>query len=277
MNKSCIIFACTILSTDRLFVLQQFLDSFKVHFNDADIYVGINTGTIPTAIKMLETSNLNIKCINQSPPELYTKSDASAYQAALLGLRVSTEQYSKYWFIHTKGSVNSHSDYLRQWYLDNFISDRKSIELHLNNTGDGSYGKLGLGYSYGKTYTETDTEIPLFNNIITEDLPYTHASFFYIHTLYTINNIPMHKFMELITDKWFVSKLDRYYFEGVFPFIVSRTGHYPYIENKIDCSGNDLQPAMENWLLTNKLKHKINYKTNFNFNQLNPPHVNSNS
>ena len=277
MKKSCIIFACTILSKDRLFVLREFLDSLNNHFSDADIYIGLNIGTIPEAFELIQSSKLNIKSIKYSTEELYSQSDASAYQAALLGLKESNNQYSMYWFIHTKGGVNSHSDYLRKWYIDNFISDRQNVELYLNQTNAGSYGKLGLNYQYGKKYNETDTEIPLFENVITKDLPYPHATFFYIHTIYVVNEAPMHKFMELITDTWFNSKLDRYYFEGIFPFIVSRTGHYPYIENRIDCSGNDLQPAMEKWIIDNKLEHNISYKTNFHFNQLHPPYVNSNT
>jgi hypothetical protein len=150
------------------------------------------------------------------------------------------------------------------------------VEKYIEEHDVGSYGKLGLNYQYGKKYNETDTEIPLFENIITEDLPYPHATFFYLHTIYVINKNPMRKFMELITDTWFNSKLDRYYFEGIFPFIVSRTGHYPYIENRIDCLNQDLQPPMECWLVHNKLEHNLKYKTDFHFNQLTPPYTNNN-
>lgn len=277
MDKSCIIFACTILSPDRLFVLQEFLNSFEIYFKDVDIYVGINTGTLPEAIDLINSSQLNIQSINYGREELYTQSDASAFQVALHSLNLSNKEYSNYWFVHTKGAINSHSDYLRKWYLDNFISDRHNVEKYIEEHGVGSYGKLGLNFQYDQTYGETDTEIPLFENTITEQLPYTHASFFYIHTLYVITHKPMNKFLKLITNKWFTSKLDRYYFEGIFPFIVSRTGYYPYIENRIDCSNQDLKPPMERWLIHNKLKHNLKYKTDFHFNQLNPPYANSNA
>ena len=282
MNKSCIIFACTVFSKDRLFVLKQFIDSFEKNFLDSDIYVGINFGTIPEAEQLIRSSKLNVVSIDYCLESLYANSDASAYQSALHSLKNSGREYSNYWFIHTKGSVNSHSDYLRSWYIDNFISDRTNVESFLDlNPEFGSYGKLGIEFNPNKYYSETDTEISLFNSVITEDLPYTHANFFYIHTLYVLSNKPMKKFFSLITNNWFESKLDRYYFEGVFPFIVSRSGYFPYIENRTSCTGTDLSVGLRQWIDKNKLYQYEpfidSYKNNFAFDQLNPPYVNSNS
>jgi hypothetical protein len=185
-----------------------------------------------------------------------------------------------YWFIHTKGGVNDHSDYLRKWYCNNLISNRNEIELFLSeNPNIGSYGKLGLEYDYNRIYENTDCDVPLFENIITDDLPYTRHNFFYIHTLYVITKQPIEKFFSLISDSWYNTKLDRYYFEGVFPFIVSRSGYYPYIENRYSCTGADLLPYINQWIEANHLDSYSMYtnlfKTNFTFNQLNPPYVNS--
>jgi hypothetical protein len=280
--KSCIIFACTIITNDRIHVLIQFLDSFKSNFADCDIYIGINNVSIPNIETIINSYDLNVISMSRCADELYTLSDASAYQEALKNLVVSGNEYENYWFIHTKGGVNIYSDYLRGWYIDNFINKRESIESFINtNDGIGSYGLLGLEYDIHQDYGDTDCDISLFENKLTNNLPYTHSNFFYIHTLYVINKKPMDIFRKSITNKWFTTKLDRYYFEGAFPFIVSRTGYFPYIENQYSCSGTDLQPYINDWITVNNLIQFKNYstifKTNFKFNQLCPPYVNSNT
>lgn len=280
--KSCIIFSCTIISEQRLIVLHRFLQTFQQHFSDSDLYIGINPNSLTTIESIINSYNLNVKYMQRCPAELYSDSDASAYQIALKGLSNYDTEYENYWFIHTKSGVNEHSNYLREWYIDNFLANRNSIETFINETpGIGSYGMLGLEFDDNRNYGETDCDIDLFKNTITSDLPCTHANFFYIHTLYVINKKPMKIFLKLISDTWFDTKLDRYYFEGVFPFIVSRTGYFPYIENQYGCSSIDLQPYIERWVTENNLENYKNYtnifKTNFLFKQLQPPYVNSNT
>jgi hypothetical protein len=246
------------------------------------LFIGINPDSLNTVETVINSYGLNVKYMQRCPYELYSNSDASAYQIALKGLRDSGNEYENYWFIHTKSGVNAHSDYLREWYIDNFLAKRISIETFINDTPDvGSYGMLGLAYDETRLYTETDVEIDIFKNTITDDLTFTHAHFFYIHTLYVINKKPIQKFLSLITDVWFETKLDRYYFEGVFPFIVSRSGYFPYIENQFDCNGLDLHLGIEHWITVNNLEKYNNYinlfKTNFKFHQLSPPYANSNT
>ncbi len=282
MNKSCIVFACTILTEDRLFVLKEFIAQFEQNFIDSDIYVGINPGTVPSVETILNESKLNIVAVGRASSELYTLSDASAYQVALKLLKESERHYDTTWFVHTKGGVNSHSDYLRKWYIDNLLADRNHIETFLSeNTGIGSYGLLGVEYNINRTYSETDTEVFLFENNLSEELPYTHVNFFYIHTLYAIRGEVVNKFLSLVTDKWFHSKLDRYYFEGVFPFIVSRSGYFPYISNRCSMNGVDLLGVHSSWISENNLlsysRYLGTYRTNYTFNQLAPPYVNSNT
>jgi len=281
--KSCLIFSCTIISEHRLLVLRRFLQTFQRHFPDCDLFIGINPDSLNIVETVINSYGLNVKYMQRCPYELYSNSDASAYQIALKGLRDSGNEYENYWFIHTKSGVNEHSDYLREWYIDNFLAKRIPIETFINDTPDiGSYGMLGLAYNELRTYNETDVEIDIFKNTITKDLPYTHANFFYIHSMYVINNKPIQKFFSLITDTWFNTKLDRYYFEGVFQFIVSRSGYFPYIENRIDCSAIpiDLSLKIKDWITVNNLEKYNNYinlfKTNFKFNQLTPPYVSSN-
>ncbi|CAB4155290.1 hypothetical protein UFOVP1307_161 [uncultured Caudovirales phage] len=280
--KSCVIFACTIISEHRLIVLHDFLESFKQNFLESDFYIGINPISLPQVENIINESGLNVISINRCSELLYSQSDASAYQIALKSLYESKNSYENYWFIHTKSGVNEHSNYLRDWYIHNFLGNKNSIESFIINTPDiGSYGMLGLEYDESKNYSETDCEIDIFKNTLTVDLPNTHANFFYIHTMYVINKKPMDVFFKLVTNIWFETKLDRYYFEGVFPFIVSRSGYFPYLENQFSCTRVDLQPYINQWIMTNNLEKYKNYtnifKTTFTFHQLNPPYVNSNT
>jgi hypothetical protein len=280
--KSCIIFACTIIDIKRLNVLTEFLDSFQQNFSDVDIYVGINNVSITEVESVIKSYKLNIVSMSRCSAELYTESDASAYQEALKNLIISKNRYENYWFVHTKSGVNDHSNYLRKWYIDNFLKSRNSIEMFIDSMpGIGSYGMLGLEFDEMRNYNETDCDISLFKNELTKELPCTHANFFYIHTLYVINKNSMEVFLKLISDTWVKTKLDRYYFEGVFPFIVSRSGYFPYLENQFSCSRTDLSPYIKKWVMENNLNSYIDYinmfKTNFIFDQLYPPYVNSNS
>lgn len=282
MEKSCIIFACTILSEDRLFVLKEFLDEFRKDFYDSDIYVGINPESVKSVEDLFIESKLNIVAMERAPSSLYDFSDASAYQMALKLAKSVGKSYENYWFIHTKGAVNPYSNYLRKWYIDNLMQDRAYIEGFMSKHTDiGSYGLLGLEYDANRSYSETDVEVSLFEDNITESLPYTHAKFFYIHSLYVIKGNIIDSFFSLITDKWFDSKLNKYYFEGIFPFIVSRLGYFPYLSNRISMNGADLMSYQDSWIYENNLisyeKYKEIYRTNYNFDQLKPPYVNSNT
>jgi hypothetical protein len=278
MKRSCVLFACTILSEERVRVLQDFLESFRKDFCDCDIYVGINPDSLPIVEHLIESSDLRVKGVARAPKELYTLSDTSAYQAAIKLVNQSNEHYEAYWFIHTKGGVNAHSDYLRKWYIDNLLSDRSAVEDFLAaHRYIGSYGMLGLAFDPQKAYREQDTDISLFQNNLTKELPYTHANFFYIHTLYVVKGEIVRSFLQLIQESWFESRLDRYYFEGIFPFVVSRLGYFPYIANSVDMNGQDLLSLNESWLQENNLPHSKYlhlYKTSFEFDQLNPPYPN---
>ena len=286
MKPSCVIFSCTILSIERLFVLQDFIKEFKKDFIDCDFYVGINHNSIREVEATITSSNLKLKGMMRATEDLYTNSDASGYQLALKLAKLSSTEYETYWFIHTKSGVNEHSDYLRQWYIDNFLAHRYYIENFLQkHTNIGSYGMLSRAYNPKEHYQEQDTEINLFKNVLSSDLPCTHANFFYIHTIYAIKGILVDKFFNLTTDIWFNMRLDRYYFEGIFPFIVSRLGYFPYVSNSIDLEGNNIVELNRLWIAENKLDAYTNYlelhHTDYSFHQLMPPYnqtyVNSNT
>lgn len=273
MKSSCLLFACSIFSEERLFVLRDFLKSLEENFAQSDIYIGINYGSTPEVENVIKEYNIKCTVSRLEEESRYSLSDASAYQVALKLLKDSNKKYDYYWFIHTKSGVNTHSNYLRGWYIERLIKRKDHIESFLSNNRDfGSYGLLGLEYDENKAYNETDTEIPLFENIKTEALKYNHTPFFYIHSLYVIDSRPIEVFFNNITDTWFTSKLDRYYFEGVFPFIVPRSGYIPYLANRISCVGTDLKPSIDSWVLNELNKNiDINYETAYSFDHLNPP------
>lgn len=273
MKNSCVIFACSIFSQDRLFVLRDFLKSFEDNFSQSDIYIGINYGSIVEVEDTIKEYNIKCTISRLEDESRYSLSDASAYQLALKLVKDSNKKYDYYWFIHTKSGVNSHSNYLRGWYIEKLIKRKSYIESFLNENKDfGSYGLLGLEFDENRNYQETDTEISLFENKKTDALKFNHSPFFYIHSLYVIDRRPIEVFFDNVSDVWFASKLDRYYFEGIFPFIVSRSGHIPYLANRISCVGTDLKSSIDSWILKELNKNtEINYETSYSFDQLNPP------
>lgn len=283
MSNSCIIFACTILTEDRLFVLDELLTSFKKNFADTDIYIGINPGSIDSVETVIKGYGLNT-ITKRATIDLYTLSDASAYQVALKLAQASANTYDSYWFVHTKGGVNSYSDYLRQWYINNLLDKRIEVEhLLKSNPNFGSYGLLGTEANQTDVeYTnKTDVDLLIFSGERTNQLPCTRVNFFYIHSMYVIQGEVIDKFFSLITDIWFTSKLDKYYFEGVFYFIVSRLGYFPYLDNRTSMNGVDLKSCLESWIIENNLisynKYLDSYSRNYAFHQHSPPYVNSNT
>lgn len=282
--KTCIVFACTCLSDDRLFVVEQFVNSFNQNFQDSDIYIGINYGSVSSVEAVLDKLTANVKCIRVTDEKMYTKSDAGAYQAALKLLVESNQRYDNYWFLHTKGGVNAHSDYLRGWYIDHLINNRQHVES-IMQTGVGSYGMLATHSDPWHQGSENyDIEIPLFSNVITDIFTCTKASYFYIHSIYVIGKGPMDIFLDNITDKFFNVKLNMYFFEGAMPYIASRTGYFPYVDNMISAHTDvDLRMYAYEWILQNRKEELTKYLTLpyrlYKFEQLMPPqlYVNSNT
>jgi hypothetical protein len=281
-SKSCILFACTILSEDRLHVLTEFIEQFQLNFSDSDLFIGINPGSIPVVEELILDSGLRIKAMSRVSEELYTESDASAYQLALNLLKQSGDRYEYCWFVHTKGGVNSHSDYLRKWYIDNFLEDRFRIENLMRDFPNiGSYAMLGVEFDCNRTYSEQDELLPIFSKEVTKDFPFPFIEYFYIHTLYVIKGNIMENFFSILPQEWFNTKLNRYYFEGVFPFLVSRTGYLPFLSNTRSMNGVDLKAVQSSWILNNNLisyDEILNVPTqDYHFHQLNPPYVSSNT
>jgi len=276
--SACILFACTCLDRNRLFVVNEFINAFKQNFSDVDIYTGINYGSIDDIENILDESGLNIQYKRIVDPKKYTASDAGAYQMAIRLLLDSNKEYDNYWFIHTKGSVNGHSDYLRGWYIEHLLNKRQHVEYFMTH-GIGSYGLLAT-YANPLDFPSEDynIDIPLVSNEITDDFICTKMPYFYIHSMYVIAKGPMSVFLKSISYKFFEHPLNKYFFEGAMPYIASRTGYFTYVDNMVSAhTDTDLRLPAYEWILRNQREELTGYLTMpmrlYKFEQLNPPYL----
>lgn len=255
--KSCVVFAASIFDSTRLNVIREFFSSFKTNFGDADFYIGINHGSIPNMENVIKEYELNCYFI-QGIPELYTKTDASAYQAALKLLKQSGNKYDIYWFAHTKGGVNSREG-VRELYLKEMFSKRKEIEdMFVKYPKLGSWGLRGNSISAAgvnwKDY-DVDCGLPICKNVpLNSSFPFTHVNWSYIETLYVLKKEAVEGFLELSPNEFFTTKLNPWYFETVMPWVPSRAGYFPYVKIQRDFWDRcELTDITKQWINENKL------------------------
>lgn len=264
--KSCIIFAVSIFDTSRLFVLHEFLTTFKKTFNDCDLYIGINYNSCLEVEEIIKTYNLNVVTERLMMSELYCGSDSSAYQLALKLLKESKKSYDLYWFAHTKGAVNDRP-YERNMYLSQLFSNRKQIETAFETYDQlGSFALRGVSRSAGQLQWSTynkDHEIEICSNIISKQLPYTHVNWSYIETMYVINKQTIETFLSLTSDIFYNTKIQEpCYFETVFPWLSSRCGYFPYVhESNCFFGERNLNEITKEWIYFNNLTHLTEYLT----------------
>jgi hypothetical protein len=261
-NKTCVIFAVSIFSKDRVYVLEEFLQHFKRNFQDAVFFVGINYGCLSEIEEILTNSGLNYKIRRLSNADLYSGSDASAYQIALELCSEESVDYDTYWFVHTKGAVNNR-DFERNKYLSEMIDCRESIEFFLYNQKEiGSYGLRGVSRSAAlhdwRTFN-VDVSIPICSNENFESFVYSHVNWSYIETIFIMNKQSVEFFLSKVKvpqSNFFKEKLHACYFEIVFPWIASRMGFFPYIKER-ECfwREQDLKQLTFNWMVENNLLH----------------------
>lgn len=264
VSKSCIIFSISVFTQDKIFVLKEFLDTFKIHFSECDYYIGINYGSIPEVEDVISEYNLNAVISRVKDESMYCGSDASAYQAALKILKDSKKSYDIYWFCHTKGAVN-HRPYERHLYISELFSKRLEIESIFNKHPYlGSYALRGVsrsaaGVDWSKY--DKDHDVDICKNNITKQLPYTHVNWSYIETMYAINGKSVETFLNLTSENFYNNKINEpCYFETVFPWIVSRLGYFPYVKYQ-ECffRENNLLQKTKNWIIENDLLYLIDY------------------
>lgn len=264
--KTCVIFAVSIFDTSKLFVLHEFLKTFKESYSDCDFYIGVNYNSIPDVESVIQSYNLNVVIERLNDPNLYCGSDASAYQLALKLLKESKQTYDIYWFAHTKGAVNDRP-YERNMYLTTMFQNRKEIESFFEHHTDmGSFGLRGVSRSAGNInwgIYNKDHEINICSNVITNELPYTHVNWSYIETMYVINKQSVETFLNLTTSNFFNTKIEEpCYFETVFPWIVTRCGYFPYVyQSNCFFGERNLKDITTDWVRDNNLTNLNDYLT----------------
>lgn len=262
--KSCVVFAVSIFSKEKLHVLTEFLDTFKSQYSDCDFYIGINYGSIPEVEDILNEYGLNTDSIRVVDQSLYCGSDASAYQAALSVLRDSGKQYDVCWFAHTKGAVNNRP-VERGMYLSNLFRNRNSVEqLFQQYDRLGSYALRGVSRSAGKHAWNTfnrDHHIGICSNEIFDEFKYTHVNWSYIETMYAIKGKVVESFLKNTSDDFYNTRIiEPCYFEIIFPWAVGRCGYFPYIKRS-ECffDGVDLRDITQKWIDENNLSELQTY------------------
>lgn len=263
--KSCIIFAVSIFEESKLHVLQEFLNVFKEKFSDCDYYIGINYGSVPSVEEMIDSYQLNAEIVRLTDPSLYAESDASAYQLALWSLKKSKKSYELYWFAHTKGGVNYRPNE-RSLYLNKLFGNRLNVEaLFSAHEFIGTYALRGVsGSAAGDVWAtfNRDHHIDICSNKLTKELPCTHVNWSYIETMYVMNKHVVETFLEISPKQFYDTKIEeRCYFEVIFPWIATRLGYFPYIEepNCFFGNGTNLKDITRTWIYENNLHQLLKY------------------
>jgi len=239
---------------------------FKLKFSDCDLYIGINYGSLDNIERIIESYELNTTIRRISDVNMYTGSDAGAYQLALKLLKESKRKYDIYWFAHTKGAVNNRP-IERDMYLKQLFANRTQIETIFQTYDQlGSFSLRGVSRSAGQRQWATydkDHEIDICSNICNDKLPYTHVNWSYIETMYVINKQSVEKFLELTTNTFYDTKIQEpCYFETVFPWIATRCGYFPYIhESNCFFGERNLKDITHEWIQSNNLTHLNSYLT----------------
>jgi hypothetical protein len=256
--KSCVIFAASIFDSSRINVLREFCLSFKQNFSDCDFFTGINPGSVSNLYNIIGEYGLT-GCVNYASENLYTNTDASAYQVALLALKNLkwNPKYDLYWFVHTKGGVNNRSSE-REMYLNEMLGKRKEIEDMFEKFPQlGSWGIRGNSISAaGVKWNEynVDSGVPICGNVKLPPFNYTHVNWSYIETLYVLKGEPVENYLTAQSDEFFKTKLSPWYFETVMPWVPSRCGYFPYVKTKRDFWNKcELTDITKQWIDENKL------------------------
>jgi len=261
--KTCVIYAASIFDSLKIYVVNDFFSTFKTHFPDADFYVGVNYGSLPSLEEEIRKYGLNCNIGRLQDGNLYTKTDASAYQVAINVLKQTGKTYDIYWFAHTKGGANSR-DEIRRMYLDEMFGKRESIEKMFEEYPMlGSWGIRGNSVSAAniqwKDYN-VDSFIPICANIKQPPFNYTHVNWSYIETLYVLKKEAVESYVQQLPPEFFITKLDPWYFETVPGWIPSRCGYFPYVKEKRDFWGHcDLTDITKLWIEENGLTQQLPY------------------
>jgi hypothetical protein len=219
-----LVFSSYVPTTVALSIAVEFLRLFERDFADCDVYVGINTGSLPEWERALADSPLRVR-VGKVAPRLSVDSDAAGFQKALELMRDEGRSYDLVWFGHTKGAT-SNNPALRQRLIGDFYLERERISRAFRHPRVGSFGH---DVSYSEVLPQIDARVD--SEILA--MPYPSIGIFYLHTFYVMRGSIIRQFLEHCSEEFFSKNLvsdlgfDRYFFERDFPRLADRSGYYP--------------------------------------------------
>jgi hypothetical protein len=257
--KNCILFAAGVSNPGKLYIINELFGALKKNLPDADYFAGINANSSAGTGEAI-LAQITPLAMQTVPEDLKLSSDASSFQLALKLLRESGRRYDLYWFVHTKGGYNPREERLR-FYINNYIGNAAEIQrLFSIFPSLGIYGLHGMFqgsvFKFWKTYNK-DHIVDIHRNTSHNMLRYKHVKWTYIETFYTIRGAAINHFLEIAEDSFFNTKIgDKCYFETIIPWIPTRMGMFPYVENKM-CyrGGGNLNKSTRRWITENRLEN----------------------
>lgn len=225
MNK-CLIFAFWVPhNMEKL--ADYYFNLIEKHFNNEDVYIGINCGTEKKLI-----NEIKIKYPNsiEVPDKICIGSDASAYQ---MGLSLLNKKYDYVVFGHTKGASygnlnisESYRDYNEKYFWNKL--DYMCEKLNQNK----EIGMIGTDYIFDHSGSPNYDNMNKICNFPIKK-PY---SGFYANTFYVIKGEIINSLLAGINKEFFLKNLseidsgfNRYFFESHFPKICGMFGYKPSI------------------------------------------------
>jgi hypothetical protein len=233
-----LVFASFFPTSQSIDVGRYYLNIFRQNYSDCDIYIGIKPSPVITEwIAVLESRHDLRISYSVADESLVIDSDASAFQAALRVMAHSGKEYETVFFGHSKGSTNQRDRILKMLERDYW---RKR----------GVISSLFQAYPQHGIYSAAATIAcpPVYSN---RAIIHNYCNFRYknlhnvapLFTFYAIRGELVAGFLAECDLSFFDEKLyNRYFFEDIFPHIVSANGYLPmfrhletiYIRNKVN-------------------------------------------
>lgn len=279
MIKSCVVFSVSVASSDKLFVLEEFLDTLQKYYSDTKIFIGINITAHPDIESIIARYDLDCEVQRLKDERLYVSADPAGYQLALKMFLNSKEKFDVIWFMHTKGGYNPR-DMERKLYLENFYPKKEYIENKFKQLPKlGVYGYRGIKYDWIHKHPYLQSKRDILTERLVQDIwgdapsklfKYSICPLLIIETMFAMRAEIMYKFLEEYPEFLHtpMNKLTqeteaRYYFEGeICNFIPTRMGYYPaVIERNLFLKKEDAQPLVREWISENDFKEYELYES----------------
>ncbi len=210
---------------------EQYLRYLKEYFGDCDIYCGVNWGSDPRWLDLLENYKreglqIEYKCV---APSMFSTSDNAGYQAALSLYKLSNKPYDMAYFTHTKSITHPDKNHREgvEHMVVSFHKNRQRVKRVLNsNHYYGGWSAVGrINYEYTGL------------NKVDEFYPFLYPSFeqTFVLTSFVIKNDIINTFIHQCQSKFFTQPFEtmgynRYFFEFYFPSIISKFGFIPLVD-----------------------------------------------